>query len=86
MVIKWVKKIDNPEIKEIIEIVEDFLKDTKRLCYGGTGINNLLPLDDQFYDKDVELPDYDFFSPTPLDDAKNLANIYYNKGFTEVEG
>lgn len=79
------KKIDNPEIKEIIEIVEDFLKDTKRLCYGGTAINNLLPLEDQFYDKDIELPDYDFFSPKPLEDAKNLAKIYYNKGFTEVE-
>lgn len=79
------EKIDNPEIKEIIEIVEDFLKDTKRLCYGGTAINNLLPIDDQFYDKDIELPDYDFFSPKPLDDAKNLAKIYYNKGFKEVE-
>ena len=79
------KKIDNPEIKEIIEIVEEFLKDTKRLCYGGTAINNLLPIEDQFYDKDVELPDYDFFSPNPLQDAKNLAKIYYNKGFKEVE-
>ena len=79
------KKIDNPEIKEIIEIVEDFLKDTKRICYGGTAINNLLPLHDQFYDKNVELPDYDFFSPKPLEDAKNLAKIYFNKGFKEVE-
>ena len=79
------KQIDNPEIREIILIVEEFLKNTKRLCYGGTAINNLLPIEDQFYDKDIELPDYDFFSPTPLQDAKNLANMYYDKGFKEVE-
>ena len=79
------KKINNPDIKEIIEIVEVFLKNTKRICYGGTAINNILPLEDQFYDKSVELPDYDFFSPEPLKDAKKLADIYYKSGFTEVE-
>lgn len=79
------KKINDPDIKEIIRIVEDFLKLSKRVCYGGTAINNILPLQDQFYDKTTELPDYDFFSPEPLKDAKRLADIYYEKGFTEVE-
>ena len=79
------KKINNPEIQEIIKIVEDFLKKTKRICYGGTAINNILPLEDQFYDKSSELPDYDFFSPDPLNDAKKLADIYYKLGYTEVE-
>jgi hypothetical protein len=78
-------KINNQEIKEIIKIVEDFLITYKRICYGGTAINNILPLSDQFYDKDAELPDYDFFSPQPLKDAKKLADIYHKKGFTEVE-
>ena len=67
------KKINDPDIKEIIRIVEDFLKLSKRVCYGGTAINNILPLQDQFYDKTTELPDYDFFSPEPLKDAKKLA-------------
>ena len=79
------QKLSNPDIKEIILIVEEFLKTTRRVCYGGTAINNILPLEDQFYDKTVEIPDYDFFSPTPLKDAKKLADIYYKKGFTEVE-
>jgi len=79
------KKINDPDIAEIIRIVEDFLKLSKRICYGGTAINNILPLQDQFYDKSTELPDYDFFSPEPLKDAKKLADIYYKKGFTEVE-
>ena len=55
------------------------------VCYGGTAINNILPLDDQFYDKDIEIPDYDFYSPNALDDAIELADIYYNAGFHEVE-
>jgi len=79
------KKINNPEVAEIIKIVEDFLKTKKRICYGGTAINNILPEQDQFYDKEVELPDYDFFSPERMEDAKLLADIYFKKGFTEVE-
>ena len=82
---KGKKKINNPEIKKIIDIVENFLKNKKLICYGATAINNLLPKDAQFYNKDMEIPDYDFFSPNPLEDAKELADIYYKKGFTEVE-
>ena len=59
------KKINDPKIKKIIEIVEGFLVKKKRICYGGTAINNILPVEDQFYDKASELPDYDFFSPSP---------------------
>ena len=60
------------DVQKIIEIVERFLKKKKRICYGGTAINNILPEEKQFYDKSIELPDYDFFSPTPLKDAKEL--------------
>ena len=42
-------------------------------------------MEDQFYNKDVEVPDYDFFTPNALDDAKELADIYYEDGYTEVE-
>ena len=48
-------------------------------------INNILPKKDQFYNKDIEIPDYDFFSPNALKDAKDLADIYVDAGFTEVE-
>ena len=83
---KIAKKIVNSDdIKVIIKIVEDFIKKKNLICYGGTAINNILPLEDQFYNKDVEIPDYDFFTPNALDDAKELVNIYYEKGYTEVE-
>jgi hypothetical protein len=78
-------KLSDPDILRIITIVEQFLKKKKLVCYGGTAINNILPLNDQFYDKTVELPDYDFFSPKPLEDAKELADIYLKEGFEEVE-
>lgn len=77
--------IESPEIKKIIKVVEDFIRSKKLVCYGGTAINNILPKEDQFYDKDYEIPDYDFFSPTPLKHAKKLADIYFNLGFEEVE-
>jgi hypothetical protein len=73
------------DIQKIIKVVEDFIKRKNLICYGGTAINNILPIEDQFYNKDVEIPDYDFFSPNALDDAKDLANTYYKLGFDDVE-
>ncbi len=77
--------INDPEIKKMIKIVEEFIIDKKRICYGGTAINNILPKKDQFYDKTIELPDYDFFSPDPLNDAKELSDIFAKKGFKAIE-
>jgi len=77
--------VNSPEVKKIINIVEEFLKKKKLVAYGGTAINSILPLEDQFYKKNTEIPDYDFFSPNAYQDAKDLADIYYKKGFQEVE-
>ena len=79
------KLLKDPEVKTIITIVEEFLIKKKLVCYGGTAINAVLPPEDQFYDMSLELPDYDFFSPNALKDAKELADIYYKRGFTNVE-
>jgi hypothetical protein len=74
-----------PEIKEMIKIVEEFIKRKGLVAYGGIAINALLPEDEKIYDDDLDLPDYDFFSPNALEDAKELADIYYKRGYTEVE-
>ena len=58
---KGQKITSDPDVKKIISILEDFLKKNKLVCYGGTAINNILPLEDQFYDKNLEIPDYDFY-------------------------
>jgi len=77
--------VNSEDIKKIIKTVEDFIQRKSLVCYGGTAINNILPQSEQFYNKDVELPDYDFFSPNALDDAKELADVYFKQGFTDVE-
>lgn len=77
---------NSPEIKRIIGIVENFLRKKQLICYGGTAINNILPKQDQFYNKDIEIPDYDFYSANALNDAKELVDIYVKNGFQEVEG
>ena len=83
---KMGKRVVNSEdVQKIIDIVEEFIKRKKEICYGGTAINNILPEEDRFYNKEVEVPDYDFFSQTASEDAKELADIYYKKGFIDVE-
>jgi hypothetical protein len=80
------KKIkQSNDIIAIIKILEDFMRRKKVVCYGGTAINNILPITDQFYDKDIEIPDYDFFSPMALTHAKSLADIYANHDYENVE-
>ena len=82
---KGAEIIQDPKVQEIISIVEKFIADKKLVCYGGTAINNILPEDAQFYNKDIELPDYDFYSDNALDHAKELADIYYKAGYEDVE-
>jgi len=77
--------VNSEEVQQIIKIVENFIKKKNLICYGGTAINNILPKEDQFYDKDVEIPDYDFFTINALEDAKELSDIYFKEGFTDVE-
>lgn len=83
--IKGKQSATSPDIKHIMEIVEKFLRRKQLICYGGTAINNILPKQDQFYNKDVDIPDYDFFSANALKDAKELTDIYFEQGFEEVE-
>jgi hypothetical protein len=77
--------VNTPEIKQMISIVEDFIKRKNLVCYGGISINALLPVEDKIYDEEVDLPDYDFFSPNALEDAKELTDIYYKQGYAETE-
>jgi len=79
------RTVNSDDIAKIIKIVEDFIKRKNLICYGGTAINNILPESEQFYNKDVEIPDYDFFTPNALNDAKELSDVYYKMGFTDVE-
>jgi hypothetical protein len=76
---------ENPAIRKMIEIVEEFIKSNKVMCYGGTAINNLLPEEDQFYNPDTDVPDYDFYSETPQLHAMILADKFSQRGYTNIE-
>jgi len=77
--------VNSPTIKKILDILENFIKSKKLIIYGGTAVNNILPKKFQFYDKTIELPDYDMYSTNALEDAKELADIYFKNGFEFVE-
>ena len=77
--------VRDPEIKKLISIVEEFIRKKKLICYGGTAINNLLPEEDRFYNLEVELPDYDVYSSNGMRDAIELADLYYKRGYKEIE-
>jgi hypothetical protein len=74
----------NEVLQQALNIVKRFIKRKQRVCYGGTAINSLLPKEKRFYDPNVDLPDYDFFSPSIETDIKELVDDLKNAGFNEV--
>ena len=75
----------NKQATRIITIVETFLKEKKRIIYGGSAINALLPKELKFYDPVFDLPDYDFLTPDALTDCAILMEKYKIAGYTDVE-
>ena len=79
------KLTQSEDIQKLISTLEHYLRTNKILCYGGTAINNILPEQFRFYNKDVEIPDYDFFTTNAIEDAKKIADIFHKEGYKEVE-
>jgi hypothetical protein len=77
--------VKDPELRKALRIVEDFLKHSGRVCYGGMAINAHLPPQLKFYDFTKSLPDYDFFTPEPEKDIADLTRRFRDEGFTEVD-
>jgi len=78
------EKVNDPELREALQIVERFIRRKHRLCYGGMAINALLKPEMKFYDFSKVLPDYDFFTPTPEKDVEELVRLLQAKGFESV--
>ncbi len=72
------------EILAAIEIVEEFLRQTGRVCYGGAAMNAQLPAKYKFYDPEYTIPDYDFLTPTADKDIETLERRFRAAGFTEI--
>jgi len=76
--------VHDSSLRRALGIVEDFLRKKKRVCYGGMAINAHLPAKLKFYDFTKVLPDYDFFTPEPEEDIKDLQDIFRSSGFKNV--
>ena len=74
----------NEDLQQALNIVKGFIQRKQRLCYGGTAINMLLPKEKRFYDPNVDLPDYDFFTPNIEKDVLDLVEDLKKGGFEEV--
>jgi hypothetical protein len=75
----------DPAIVGSIQEVHEFIKRKRRIVYGGTALNAILSPENQFYDPLTDLPDWDFFTPTPIQDAIELADILASKGYLDVQ-
>jgi hypothetical protein len=74
----------SPELRFALDIVEQFLRRKRRVCYGGTAMNAQLPPELQFYTAERDLPDYDFFTPEIEKDTEELVTDLKRAGFEDV--
>jgi len=74
----------NSDLLEALEIVSNFLKRKKRVCYGGTAMNAILPPEKRFYNTEMDLPDYDFFTPDVDEDVEELMRDLKKAGLPGV--
>jgi hypothetical protein len=75
----------NSDIKKMMGIVYKFMQTHRVLGYGGTALNNLLPKNKQFYDFSKEVPDYDFYSETPQEHSKIIADRLSAEGLANIQ-
>jgi hypothetical protein len=67
-----------------ISIVEAFLRQKHRICYGGQAINAYLPDKHKFYNPDTSIPDYDFLTPSSKTDVEYLVKKLKDAGFKDI--
>jgi hypothetical protein len=72
------------ELRRALTIVEEFIKRKKRVCYGGTAMNAIVPANKKFYDPKYDLPDYDFYTPHVEEDVKDLVQDLEAAGFKDI--
>jgi hypothetical protein len=78
------KVAKNPLVRAAIKIVEEFLKTTGRVAYGGQAINAHLPATLKFYDPATSIPDYDVYTPNAQKDLRTILTMLRKGGFPEV--
>ena len=84
--LKYQKKIKrkNYTKPELFNIINDYISKNELICYGGMAINNIIPeSSERFYDE-IDIPDYDCFTPNAIKDAKTLSQLL-RRNYENVE-
>jgi len=71
------------ELKPIYERILRFISKNKLIVYGGTALNEILPVAQKFY-KPTDPADFDCFCVSPLPLLKRLAKEIFESGFQYV--
>ena len=95
-IVKNVKKVTlnkfDPTKKDIEyyqSLIMNYIKKNKRKMYGGTALNEIIKFqnkNDVFYDPEIDLADYDIYSPDPINDICNICDLLADKDIKNVEG
>lgn len=75
------------ECKQVKEVINDYIMKKKRIVYGGTAYNTLIiqkSKSDAIY-KPSDCKDVEFYSPKPIEDIMELADILHEKNFKFVQ-
>jgi len=84
------KKTLEPTLEECLqvkEVINDYISKKKRIIYGGTAYNTLIiqkSKKDAIY-KENDCKDIEFYSPKPIEDIMELADILHEKNFKYVQ-
>ena len=76
------------ESKNVYTDIKKFIKDKKRIVYGGYAQNELIRAknkDDVFY-REVDVADIEFYTPDPLGDLIDLCDLLYQKKYKYIDG
>ena len=75
-----------PSIKEyqdVIKLIKGYIKKTNLIVYGGYAQNELIldkNKDDGFY-REIDMPDFEIYSPDPIKHSVEMADLLYEKGY-----
>ena len=76
------------EIKSVYADIMNFIKEKKRIIYGGFAQNTLIKAkkpEDVFY-KETDIADIEFYTPDPIGDTIDLVDFLHKKHYKYVEG
>lgn len=76
------------EYKKVLSVILKFIKDKKKIIYGGYAQNKLIEhknINDVFY-KDIDTADIEFYSHEPVKDLIELSNLLHDHNFKYIQG